>query len=202
MALTRYSGDTDIISQLDDQPNDNDGLSAAQLKAKFDEYGDTFKTYFNGTFIPEVESAINAAAAGIGSSGFSGSIITDGTITAEKLSSTSGIEAVSTNVVRDGAITIEKLAAALQTLINSISSKTAHSHVSVELESGQTSWTKTVTGLTDDSEVIVTGGSDTTSHTLWSNCDIYAASQSGDTLTFAARSAPSSNVTANILILN
>lgn len=110
MALTRFSGDAEVISQLSNQPNDNDGLSAAQLKAKFDQYGANFKEYFNNVFIPEVESAINAAAAGIGSAGFSGAIITDNTVSAEKLLHTAGIEAVNTPAIRDSAVNEQKLA--------------------------------------------------------------------------------------------
>ena len=62
MALSTYTGATNYISSLSDQPNDNDGLSAAQLKALFDKFGAEFKTYFNNTHIPEVETQINAAA--------------------------------------------------------------------------------------------------------------------------------------------
>lgn len=123
MALTRFSGDADVISQLSNQPNDNDGLSAAQLKAKFDQYGADFKDYFNNVFIPEVESAINAAAAGVGTSGFSGAIILDGTVMAEKLSTVSGVEAVKTEVVRDGAITKPKLSAAVQATLDEVAGK-------------------------------------------------------------------------------
>ncbi len=202
MALSLFSGDTDVISQLDNQPNDNDGLSAAELKAKFDQFGTVLKAFLNGTLIPELETAINAAAAGIGSSGFSGAIITDGTIATEKLSSTSGIEAVSTSVIRDNAVTLSKLSTALQTLINSISSKAVATTRTVTLEAGATAWTKTVAGVTASNVVIATGGSDSTSHKLWSNCDIYCTGQSANTLTFAARTAPSSGVTANILILS
>lgn len=202
MALTRFSGDAEVISQLDNQPNDNDGLSAAQLKAKFDQFGTTYKEFLNNTLIPELESAINAAATGVGTSGFSGAILTDNTVTAEKLSSTDGIQAVSTAVIRDGAVTEQKLSSALQTLLASIAGKTTHSTASVTLEAGQTSWTKTVSGVTASNEIIATAGVDSTSHTLWSNCDIYCTGQSANTLTFAARSAPSSAVTVNILILN
>ena len=44
MALTRFTKDMAIISALGDEPNDVDGLSAADLKAKFDEGGQAVKT--------------------------------------------------------------------------------------------------------------------------------------------------------------
>lgn len=123
MALTKFSGDADVISQLDNQPNDNDGLSATQLKAKFDQFGATFKAYMNDVLIPELETAINAAASGVGTSGFSGSILLDGTVTAEKLSSTASLQAVRTEVVRDGAITKQKLATAVQNTLDAVAGK-------------------------------------------------------------------------------
>ena len=205
MALTRFEGDADVISQLSDQPNDNDGLSAAQLKAKFDQFGSTFKEYVNETLIPELETAINAAAAGIGSSGFSGAIITDGTITAEKLATTAGAQAVKTEVVRDGAITLQKLAAALQAIIGSVPGKAVFTQASATLLSA--SWannqqTVEVTGVTASNAVLAFGGNDTTSHTAWSNNDIWGVSQGDGTITFECRTIPSSDINVNILILD
>lgn len=45
-----------IVSALDDQPNDVGGLTAAELKAKFDEGGNAIKLYLNGTLIAELEN--------------------------------------------------------------------------------------------------------------------------------------------------
>lgn len=58
MALTPYINTTEIIRALDDEPNDVGGLTADQLKAKFDLFADEFKEYFNNTHIEEVESEI------------------------------------------------------------------------------------------------------------------------------------------------
>ena len=43
MAIPEFTYDMDIISKLDDEPNDAGGLTAAQLKAKFDEGGKALK---------------------------------------------------------------------------------------------------------------------------------------------------------------
>lgn len=51
------SGDLDIIQKLDDEPNDVGGLTAQQLKAKFDEAGNTIKEYINESLIPQVVGA-------------------------------------------------------------------------------------------------------------------------------------------------
>lgn len=49
--LTR---DLNIVQALDDEPNDVGGLSAQELKAKFDEAGNLIKEYINDTLIPQV----------------------------------------------------------------------------------------------------------------------------------------------------
>lgn len=51
------TADLNIIQKLDDEPNDVGGLSAAELKAKFDEAGNTIKEFINGSLIPQVVGA-------------------------------------------------------------------------------------------------------------------------------------------------
>ena len=206
MALTQFSGAADVISQLSDQPNDNDGLSAAQLKACFDAFGASFKTFFNQTHLPETEAAISAAASGIGPSGISGSVVMDGTITADKLKSSPSTEAaVRTNVIRDKNVTKAKLEQSVQDTLDSVAEKTTHLTRSATLAAN--SWsdntqTVTVQGVTSSNAVIATAGVDDTSHTAWSNCDIRATAQGTNSLTFKCRTVPSSAVNVNILILN
>jgi hypothetical protein len=62
MALTTYTGDTDYVSSLDDQPNDVGGLTAAQLKAVFDQFGTEFVAWFNATHIGELDAALAITA--------------------------------------------------------------------------------------------------------------------------------------------
>ena len=45
-----------IISALDDEPNDVGGLTAAELKAKFDEGGQAIKQFLNETLTPQIDS--------------------------------------------------------------------------------------------------------------------------------------------------
>lgn len=63
MAITQFDQDMNIVQQLDDEPNDVGGLTAAELKAKFDEGGNAVKTYINGTLIPETEAEIDSKVA-------------------------------------------------------------------------------------------------------------------------------------------
>ena len=58
MSLTKLTADLNIIQALDDEPNDVGGLTAAQLKAKFDQAGGTIKTYLNETLTPELDTAL------------------------------------------------------------------------------------------------------------------------------------------------
>lgn len=55
MEIQKFSRDMNIIAKLDDEPNDMGGLSAAQLKSKFDEGGLALQKYINDILIPEVE---------------------------------------------------------------------------------------------------------------------------------------------------
>jgi len=204
MALTRFSGDDYIIRDLSDQPNDNDGLSADELKAKFDQFGSTLKEYLNGILIPELEAAINDAASGISTQGISGASIRDKTITAEKLRDTNGSEAVKTDVIRDGAVTTEKLHSDIRALLGTINGKAVITQTSTTLSSGYTEWTQTVSGVEDDNAIIPAAGidADDVSFAAWNNCGIHVVSQSHNTLVFKARTAPASDVVVNILIID
>lgn len=58
MELTKFAKDMKIIQGLDDEPNDVGGLTAAELKAKFDEGGAALKEYINNTLIPETQRLV------------------------------------------------------------------------------------------------------------------------------------------------
>lgn len=65
MAYERITDDLDVIVKLDDEPNDIGGLSAEELKAKFDEAGNAIKTYINETLLPAMEGENGAENIGI-----------------------------------------------------------------------------------------------------------------------------------------
>ena len=52
MALQNFDYDMDIIAKLDDEPNDVGGMSAADLKAKFDEGGKAIQAFINNVLLP------------------------------------------------------------------------------------------------------------------------------------------------------
>lgn len=58
MAITKLERDLNIISALDNEPNDVSGMTADDLKAKFDEGNKAIQEYINETLIPETEAAV------------------------------------------------------------------------------------------------------------------------------------------------
>lgn len=55
MSLTKFTGNTNVISELPDTPT----LTSEELKAKFDEIGANIKKYINETLTEEVEQLIS-----------------------------------------------------------------------------------------------------------------------------------------------
>ena len=125
--LTKLTSDLDIISMLDNEPNDVGGLTAEELKAKFDEGANLIKQYINEVLIPELASEIGAANIGITRvPGITGAedvqaalekletqmgditqgAVADSSITTAKLADL----AVTTAKLADACITLEKLA--------------------------------------------------------------------------------------------
>ncbi len=125
MALPTCNEDMNIISKLDDEPNDVGGLSAASLKAKFDLAGNLLKKALND-LVAALEN--NAAAKSIGFTpttavnktnvqdaienvqsqiaGVSQGGIADGSVTAAKIAD----RAVGDAALADSAVTADKLA--------------------------------------------------------------------------------------------
>lgn len=52
--IRKLTEDLAIIQKLDDEPNDVGGLTAAELKAKFDEAGLNIQKYINDSLIPDI----------------------------------------------------------------------------------------------------------------------------------------------------
>lgn len=55
LAIEKLTADLNIIQKLDDEPNDVGGLSAAELKARFDEAGRLIQDYLNQTLVPQIK---------------------------------------------------------------------------------------------------------------------------------------------------
>lgn len=126
MSLPRLTTDLDVIQKLDNEPNDVGGLSAEDLKAKFDEAPNAVKTWLNNVLLPFLESKDAAQNFGIETldgldapknvqqalqaivfamQGISAGTVSDGSITAAKLAA----NAATATKIADGAVTSDKL---------------------------------------------------------------------------------------------
>ena len=56
MAVPRLTDDLDVIQKLSDNPNDTDGLSAAELKARFDEAVNIIKVFLNSNLATSLDA--------------------------------------------------------------------------------------------------------------------------------------------------
>ena len=63
LVIPGLDDDLNIIQKLDDEPNDVGGLTAAELKAKFDAAGNTIKRYINEELLPAISDTVAEADA-------------------------------------------------------------------------------------------------------------------------------------------
>lgn len=108
MAFTRITANVQNISALSDEPNIDDGLSAAQLKAKFDKAGVDIKAGVNN-LISELEGT--TAAANIGASALDAGDTSDDTVQGKLEYLQNEMQSITQGAVADGSITAAKLAA-------------------------------------------------------------------------------------------
>lgn len=109
MAFSKITKDMNIIAALDDEPNDVGGLSAAQLKAKFDEGGLALKTFINN-LIDAI--AAGTAAANIGAKNANDETDTLQNVLDDLIGAVIGTlpdGSVTTAKLHDGAVTTAKL---------------------------------------------------------------------------------------------
>lgn len=105
--IPRVTSDLGTISTLDDRPNDTGGLTAAELKAKFDEDSGKLKTYLNDVLLPFLEGTAAAASLGIETiPGFSADNIQTAL---EEI--VTAMQEITLGSVADRSITLAKLAA-------------------------------------------------------------------------------------------
>lgn len=106
MPFTRFLKNMEIVSQLDDEPNDVGGLTAGELKEKFDEGGQAVKEYLNDTLLPGLEGA--SAAGDIGAAPFGK--VTGTNVQAQLQQISGSVEQVALGQIPDGSIGADKLA--------------------------------------------------------------------------------------------
>lgn len=102
MGIPNFNGDVKVISKLSDLPNANEGLTAEELKARFDEAAVMLKQYINDTLVP----AIRAANVPFQSS----TTIAADNVQAAILAVQEQIRDAATGTLVNGSVTTEKLA--------------------------------------------------------------------------------------------
>ena len=129
--IPRVTDELGTVSTLDDRPNDTGGLTAAELKAKFDADAGTLKDYVNDVFIPFLEGASAAASLGITTiPGFSADNIQTAL---EQI--VQAMQDVTQGSVTDGSITLAKLATEV-TAVALGGAAASHTHGAGDINSG------------------------------------------------------------------
>lgn len=126
MAISKFNDDLDIIQKLDTYPNDTDGLSADELKERFDRAGNLLKTFLNEVLIPEL------AAENIP---FTASTAVDAANIQKAIENVQAqISGVTLNMIPDRTVTRAKLAKSLDDLLSSLlDDSTSHGSSIAEL---------------------------------------------------------------------
>ena len=129
--IPRVTDELGTVSTLDDRPNDTSGLTAAELKAKFDADSGTLKTYLNDVLIPFLEGMKAAASLGITTiPGFSA-----GDVQTALEQIVQAMQDVTQGSVTDGSITLLKLAAEV-TAVALGGAAASHTHGAGDINSG------------------------------------------------------------------
>ena len=183
MGITQFVYDMDIISRLSDSPNVDDGLTATQLKAKFDEAGKAIKDYINMTLLPEV--AEKPVFYGLVKHQEGGFVPAEpGTDYQKPL----GPGDVMLAMLGEDVTPAGLGAAAASTAVEVALTGWAENTVTVD-----------VPGVTAAGHVIVTPHPD--SYVLWSECLVRAVKQETGRLRFVCEEQPGETLKANVLIV-
>ena len=129
--IPRVIEELGTVSTLDDRPNDTGGLTAAELKAKFDADAGALKDYVNDVLIPFLEGTSAAESLGITTiPGFSADNIQTAL---EQI--VQAMQDVTQGSVADGSITLAKLATEV-TAVALGGAADSHTHGAGDINSG------------------------------------------------------------------
>lgn len=187
MAFTQFTDDMNIIAKLSDSPNVDDGLTADQLKAKFDEAGKAIKNYINTVLLLE---ALERPT-------FAGLVRSNGRSLVEAEAGTDYQAPIAEKEITRAMLADDVTAAALGGTPASVAK-------TVKLPAGE-SWvenaqTVNVEGVTADNNIIVTPA-DAVSRDYWNDAGVFCTEQGEGTLTFSCTETPEGEITANVLIV-
>lgn len=194
MAVSQYSGDTNYISLLPNKPVTDGGLTAAQFKAKFDQFGTEFKAWFNSTFITSLSNTFATKDAATTSDA--------GLMSASDKDKLDGIGTganVSSVASKTGAVTL--VASDISDLdSNQIRAITSGTYTAAAADWSSHENTVTVSGLLATDDIIVSPSA--TDYYTWRDDGIYCKSQSAGSVTLGCETDPSADITFNILVVS
>lgn len=129
--IPRVTDELGTVSTLDDRPNDTGGLTAAELKAKFDADAGALKDYVNDVLIPFLEGTSAAESIGIATiSSFSA-----GNVQTALEQIIGAMQDITQGSVADGSITLAKLATEV-TAVALGGAAASHTHGAGDIASG------------------------------------------------------------------
>ena len=191
MAIPKFLDDLAFIQKLGDNPNTDDNLTSAELKARFDAAAIAIQKYINDILIPNANS-MQTNGLVVGETAPAGPALWFNTS-----SSKSGdgiLTYVDPENVQYPLYPVTKVSA-----VEGAVSKTEKAVVLPASGWSGLNQTVSVEGVTADNTVIVTPAPD--SYTACLEAGVYCSGQGAGTLTFTCSTAPSASVTYNILIL-
>lgn len=185
MAFTQFTYDMDVIAKLSDSPNVDDGLTASQLKSKFDEGGKAVKDYINNTMLLEVAER----------PGFTGMVksnngVLEAAEAGKDYQAPMGAKSVARSMLADD-VTPSALGCAVPSV-----AKTA------TLSSGGWSsktQTVSVSGVTASNHLVIAPAA--ASYVAYAESMVRCTAQASGSLTFQCEDVPTANLTVNILIV-
>lgn len=201
MGFTKLTEDVAYIQKLGDNPNSDNGLTSAALKAWFDKAPEAIKAYLNNTFIPEIETKfgslddwiteaeekINNFAIGTGFLPLDGGLEMQGNLNMD------GFKVKNlADPVDDGDAVPKSYATTMKVTTATLSA------------SGWSSGSQTVSVdgvLADKNKQAVITTAAAASLETYLDANINCSGQGDGTLTFSCEDTPSAAITVNVLIL-
>jgi len=185
MAIKQFEKNMDIIAQLSDSPNVDEGLTASQLKSRFDEGGKAIKDYINNTLLQQVAEQPK----------FLGLMKSDGTAIQQAVPGEDYQPALKEGTVRRDMLAEDVTAAALggaQPAVCKTVTLSAEGWADKEQSVA-------VSGLTAESPVVITPAAE--SYVAYVEGMVRCVAQSNGSLRFRCEDVPQQALAVNVLIV-
>ena len=175
----------EIIAKLSDTPNVDDGLTAAQLKDKFDEGGKALKEYINNVLLVEAMERPK----------FAGLVKSNGR---EFVQAQAGVDYLAE--LANGSVTKAKLGSDVtaEALGGAVPSVTKTATLSASGWSSKKQ-TVTVSGITTSQHLVIAPAP--ASYVTYGESMVRCVTQAANSLTFQCEDVPTASLTVNILIV-